>query len=82
MIIWGRDVQEPLLDDHLILRIFGDEHAERFRQVVVAVDQINRRWGRDTVRLATANPQGNWRTRVERRSPRYTTRLEEVLIID
>jgi hypothetical protein len=43
----------------LTLRMFGDERAERFRQVMVAVDQINRRWGRDTVRFATANPRGN-----------------------
>lgn len=67
--------------DQLTLRMFGDERAERFRQVMVAVDQINRRWGRDTVRFATANPEGNWRTKVEKRSPRYTTRLDEVLTI-
>jgi DNA polymerase V len=67
--------------DQLTLRMFGDERDERFRQVMVAVDQINRRWGRDTVRFATANPEGNWRTKVEKRSPRYTTRLPEVLII-
>jgi DNA polymerase V len=67
--------------DQLTLRMFGDEKAERFRQVLVAVDQINRRWGRDTVRFATANPDGNWRTKIERRSPRYTTRLQEVLVI-
>ncbi len=67
--------------DQLTLRMFGDERAERFRQVMVAVDQINRRWGRNTVRFATANPEGNWRTKVEKRSPRYTTRLPEVLII-
>lgn len=67
--------------DQLTLRMFGDERAERFRQVMVAVDQINRRWGRNTVRFATANPEGNWRTKVEKRSPRYTTRLDEVLTI-
>jgi DNA polymerase V len=68
--------------DQLTLRMFGDERAERFRQVMVAVDQINRKWGRDTVRFATANPEGNWRTKIERRSPRYTTRLQEVLTIN
>jgi DNA polymerase V len=68
--------------DQLTLRMFGDERAERFRQVMVAVDQINRKWGRDTVRFATANPDGNWRTKVEKRSPRYTTRLQEVLTIN
>jgi DNA polymerase V len=67
--------------DQLTLRMFGDERAERFRQVMVAVDQINRKWGRDTVRFATANPEGNWQTKIEKRSPRYTTRLQEIMVI-
>jgi len=67
--------------DQLTLRMFGDEKAERFRQVMVVVDQINRKWGRNTVRFATANPLGNWQTKVEKRSPRYTTRLQEVMVI-
>jgi DNA polymerase V len=45
--------------DQLTLRMFGDEKAERFRQVMVSVDQINRRWGKDTIRFATANPEGD-----------------------
>ena len=32
--------------DQLTLRMFGDEKAERFRQVMVAVDRINRRWAK------------------------------------
>jgi hemoglobin-like flavoprotein len=31
---------------------------------------------------AVANPEGRWGTRFERRSPRYTTRPQEVLTID
>ena len=67
--------------DQLTLRMPGEERGERFRQVMLAVDQINRKWGRDTIRFAAANPAGDWRTKIERRSPRYTTRLEEVLTI-
>lgn len=61
--------------------MFGDGRAEKFRQVMVAVDKINRRWGEDTVRFAVANPEGCWRTKLVKRSHRYTTRLEEVLTI-
>jgi DNA polymerase V len=68
--------------DQLTLRMFGDERAERFRQVLVAVDGINRRWGKDTVRFAVAKPEGRWGTKFGRRSPRYTTRLREVLTIE
>ncbi|HYP12652.1 MAG TPA: hypothetical protein VEQ63_01905, partial [Bryobacteraceae bacterium] len=37
--------------DQLTLRMFGDEKAEKFRQVMVAVEQINRKSGRDTIRF-------------------------------
>jgi DNA polymerase V len=67
--------------EQLTLRMFDDTH-ERFRQVMVAVDQINRRWGRDTLRFGVARPDGNWRTKFQRRSPRYTTRLQEVLCVE
>ena len=29
----------------------------------MAVDRINRRWGKDTVRFAVADPEGRWRTK-------------------
>lgn len=64
--------------DQLTLRMFDDTH-ERFRQVMVAVDQINRKYRRDTVRFAVARPDGRWWTKFQRRSPRYTTCLQEVL---
>lgn len=67
--------------DQLTLRMFGDEKTEGFRQVMVAVDSINRRWGKDTVRFAVANPEGRWGTKFEKRSSRYTTRLREALTI-
>lgn len=39
-------------------RIFGNEDAKKFRQALLAVEKINRRWGKDTVRFAVANPEG------------------------
>lgn len=66
--------------DQLTLRMFDNSH-EKFRQVMVAVDQINRRWGRDTVRLGAARADGRSQTKFQKRSPRYTTCLSEVLSI-
>ncbi|HEX6622470.1 MAG TPA: DUF4113 domain-containing protein, partial [Pyrinomonadaceae bacterium] len=41
-----------------------------------------RRCGLDPdVRLAGVNPKGRWRTRAARRSPRYTTKLAEALLV-
>ncbi len=59
--------------------MFTDTQLERFRLVMPVVDKLNRKYGRDTVRLAGANPKGRWRTKAAKRSPRYTTKLAEVL---
>jgi DNA polymerase V len=62
-------------------RLFDDETLERFRRVMPVVDMLNKKYGRDTVRLAGANPKGRWRTRAAVRSPRYTTKLSDVLLL-
>lgn len=46
-----------------MLRMFDDEKSEKFRQVMVAVDCINHRWGYNTVRFVVANLEGRWRTK-------------------
>jgi DNA polymerase V len=45
------------------------------------VDMLNRRYGRNTVRLAGMNPKGKWKTRAAECSPRYTTKLSEVPLL-
>lgn len=60
-------------------RLFDDAQLEKFRRVTPVVDLLNKKYGRDTVRLAGANPRGRWRTKAARRSPRYTTKLKEVI---
>jgi hypothetical protein len=44
------------------------------------VDEINRRHGRETIKLGAAGG-GSWQTKFLRRSRRYTTSLDEVLRI-
>jgi DNA polymerase V len=65
--------------DQLSMRLFGDERFERSRRVMKAVDEINIKYGRGTVRFGAARPGGKWETKFLRRSPRYTTCLSEVL---
>jgi hypothetical protein len=55
---------------------------ERFRRVTPMVDMLSKKYGRDPVRLAGANPKGRWRPQAARRSPRYTTKLAEILRLD
>jgi DNA polymerase V len=63
----------------LTMRLFGEDKFERSRRAMKAVDEINAKCGRDTVRVGAARRGGKWETRHERRSRRYTTRLGEVL---
>jgi DNA polymerase V len=68
--------------DQMSGRLFDDETLERFRRVMPVVDMLHKKYGRDTVRLAGVNPKGRWRTRAAKRSPRYTTKLAEVLRLE
>jgi DNA polymerase V len=68
--------------DQMSRRFFGDATYERSRSVLKAVDEINRRHGRDTVRFGIAQPKGQWQTKSLRRSQNYTTNLKEVLCIN
>lgn len=62
---------------------------ERDRSALMeAMDRLNRRFGRDSVRVGSAamasrgvNEVRSWSTKQERRSPRYTTRWEEMPVV-
>jgi len=51
---------------------------ERSEALMATLDQINRRFGRGSLALANARPNPRWRRREQWRSPRYTTRLDEL----
>jgi DNA polymerase V len=61
------------------MRLFGDERFERSRKVMKVVDELNSRFGQNTLRFGAARPGGRWETKFLRRSRRYTTCLQEVL---
>lgn len=46
-----------------------------------AVDELNRLSGRGTVRSAAEGFEHRWRMKCGRRSPRYTTRWDELLTV-
>ncbi|MEO6590599.1 MAG: Y-family DNA polymerase [Pyrinomonadaceae bacterium] len=68
--------------DELTERIFDEKKWERFRCVMKAVDEVNRKFGRDTVRFgSSALSNSVWRGKAEWRSRRPTTRFSEILTI-
>lgn len=54
---------------------------ERRSRLMDAVDRINRKHGRYTVRPLAVSRERGWEIRREHLSPRYTTRLDQVLSV-
>jgi DNA polymerase V len=46
-----------------------------------ALDDVNDRFGKKTVVLASEGKNQMWRLRADRRSPRYTTRMEDLPVV-
>ena len=51
---------------------------ERSQALMTAVDRINQMMGRGTIKLLAEGTDQRWAMKAERRTPRYTTRLNEV----
>jgi DNA polymerase V len=66
------------LADLVAKRLWADAWYERQRRLMAAIDQINAKFGRDSVGCGIFPTQGAWRTRFAERSPRYTTRWLEI----
>lgn len=50
-------------------------------ELMGAIDALNKRYGRDTVAIATAGTRKAWALRSDQRSPAYTTRWNELLAV-
>jgi DNA polymerase V len=67
---------------HIQCDLFGDVTVEQHQkkvQLMQAVDAINHLWGQDTIFFGAQIRTRAWQMRQERRSPRYTTRWQELL---
>ncbi len=62
------------LADRVAKRLWADDWYERQRRLMAAIDHLNGKYGRDTVRCGIFHTAGLWRTRYAKRLPRYTTR--------
>ena len=60
--------------------LIGGMDRERSGRIMAALDACNRRWGRGSVVPAAAGTPSKraWATKFEMRSPRYTTRMDEL----
>jgi DNA polymerase V len=64
--------------------LIGALNRERGGAWINALDACNRRWGRGAVVPGTAGfaPQRGWSTKFDMRSPKYTTRLSDIPVVN
>ncbi|HEX8324336.1 MAG TPA: Y-family DNA polymerase [Tepidisphaeraceae bacterium] len=65
------------------LGLYGDADPDRSNRLMQTLDDINRKFGRGTLRPASTSPHTlqacrTWHLRAENLSPRYTTRWNEI----
>lgn len=68
--------------DHRQFSVFQEKPDERWKQIYLAVDRINARFGRGRIRLASQGfTESIWLMKQNFRSPCYTTRWKDILIV-
>jgi DNA polymerase V len=64
--------------DHAPAALIGGRDRDKAARMMAAVDAVNARFGRGVVISAAAGMNKPWTTKFEMRSPRYTTRVDEL----
>ncbi len=62
-------------------QMFPARDPVRSARLMAAIDNINGRFGRGMLRPAVAGVERRWTAKAEFLSPRYTTRLEEIIMV-
>ena len=74
-----------LLDDLVRMedrpRTLFDIQKPKSRALMATLDQINDRFGKKTMVLASEGTKRSWQLRSDHRSPRYTTRLSDLPVV-
>jgi len=71
-----------LVPAHQVQTHLFDQHdRKRSERLMAALDVSNTQWGSGTVRYAAVGLRPQWITRCGHRSPRYTTRWEELVVV-
>lgn len=60
--------------------MFPTRDSERSASAMAAMDAVNARYGSGTLRPLATGIRRDWATRAGRLSPRYTTRIDEIMV--
>ncbi len=68
-------------NENLTKRMFDDEKFQRQHKLMKAVDELNQKFGKDTVRFGSVKTDGSWKMKQTRKSQNYTTDWNELLVV-
>ncbi len=77
----GSTTQKKLFSDQPHLQLFQAKTSPQSFKLNQAIDSVNQRYGKDTVFWASSGIKALHTVKQEQRSPRYTTRWDELAII-
>lgn len=69
-------------EEKIYLNAYVSKLRKKMQQALRAMDQLNRSYGRDTIRYATMGYEKKWAMRQDFLSRRYTTRIEDVIVVN
>ncbi len=58
-----------------------EQERPKSRALMTAIDQVNDRFGKKTMVVASEGVKQSWQLRADHRSPRYTTRMEDLPVV-
>jgi len=64
----------------LLAEPLSDEKRKRNEKLMATLDKLNREHGKNTVRLGMPRQENAWELRCQHRTPRYTTRWDELAV--
>lgn len=68
-------------NEKLTTRMFDDERFQQQHNLMKAMDELNKKFGKDTVRFGSLKTEGRWKMKQTRKSQSYTTNWNELLVI-
>lgn len=68
-------------EQQIQMHLFDTRDRDRARQLMAAMDRINTQMGDGAIRYAVTGFERHWQTRRSRMSPRYTTKWEELAVV-
>ncbi len=81
-LLFGLTLSGLVPNENLTKRMFDDERFQQQHKLMKAIDEINQKFGKDTVRFGSVKTEGNWKMKQTRKSPSYTTNWQELLVVN